>query len=304
MKFFKNHTVAVVLTILVIVGCLAYGFWSGTKAPAPELSDDEYARANYESYLGWISDEANLLSAETEKTIAMYNASLDHTYGSIVAVATVNDLDGRDIGQYAYDLGVEAELGGGDMLLLLDKGSNNWYLQPGADIQNYVDNDLRLICTSVMGSGSVNADANTMLPELFKQMSGWYEDAIPLKGDSSAGVAVGLFGLIVVLVFLVIFFAAMGVGRRSLGYGFWGPYWGPIFFPRRYPGGPVRPPRHHDHHDHHGPFGPGGFGGGGFGGGGFGGGGRGGGFGGSGFGGGGFGGGGFGGGGRGGGFGG
>jgi hypothetical protein len=310
MKFFKNHTVAVILTVLVIVGCLAYGFWSGTQAPAPDLNADQYARSNYESYLGWISDKADLLSADTEKAIAMYNASLDHTYGSIVAVATVPDLGGKDIGQYAYDMGVEAEMGGGDMLLLLDKGTDSWFLQPGADIQNYVDNDLRLIFTSVMESGSVTSDANTMLPELFQQMSGWYEDAIPLKGDSSAGVAVGMFVLIVVLVFMVIFFAAMGVGRRGLGYGFWGPYWGPIFFPRRYPGGPVRPHHdHHDHHDRHGPFGPGGgfggggFGGGGFGGGGFGGGGRGGGFGGGGFGGGGFGGGGFGGGGRGGGFG-
>ena len=282
MKFFKNHTVAVVLTVLVIAGCLGYSLWSGTQAPAPELSDDEYARANYESYLGWISDGADLLSADTEKTIAMYNASLDHTYGSIVAVVTVSDLGGQDIGRYAYDLGVEAELGGGDMLLLLDKGTDNWYLQPGADIQDYVDNDLRLIFTDVMGSGSVAADADTLLPKLFGQMTGWYEDAIPLKGESSGGAAAGVFALVVVVIFLVIFFAAMGVGRRGLGYGFWGPYWGPIFFPRRYPGGPVRPPRrdsHHDRHDHHGPFGPGGFGGGGFGGGGFGGGGRGGGFG-------------------------
>jgi len=289
MKILKSHTFALILTILVIAGCVFFGFRAAPAKSGAEQSVSEYAQKNYSSYLGWISDKAGILNDTTKKAVATANAELDRAHGGIVALATVDSLDGKSIDQYAYDLGVSAKLSEWDMLLLLDKSSDQWYLQPGASMQSYANQDLRAIFTNAFGSGSVTADANKTLPTLYAQMVRWYDNAVPSKsGDSAASAAGVMTVLVLLLVFAFILFAAMGVGRRSYGFGFWGPFWGPIFFPYRYPGGP-RPPRDH-RGPHDGPFG--GFGGGfgGFGGGG-------GGFGGGGFGGGGFGGGGFGGGG-------
>ncbi len=308
MKFFKNHTVAVVIAVLVIAGCCIYGFVTRPNETAADLEPLAYGRENYEAYLGWIDDGADLLSEDTEREVATYMAAMDQAYGSIVALVTDPDAGG-DLAQRAYDRAIDGQLSGRDMILLLDAASDNWYMLPGEDIGRYVDSDLQAIVTGAFGGGSVVRDADGLLPELYRDMFTWYQDTLePVDAGPSVGSVVAV--LVVILLVLAVVFASMGVGsRRYGGYGFWGPFWGPIFFPMRFPGGPIRPrhpprrdpgPFHGD--DHHGGFGGGGFGGGfgGFGGGGFGGGGRGGGFGGGG---GGFGGGGFGGGGRGGGFG-
>lgn len=304
MKLLKNHTFAVILTVIVILGCCAYGFFTRPNQTAADLGGLEYGRENYAAYLDWIADEENLLSDKTKQSVAVFMAAMDKEYGSIVTVVTEASPAGASLEDRANAWAEKGQLSGGDMVLLIDTTSDNWYMLPGADIARYVDGDLQAIVTSLMSSGSITANADKVLPELFEDLYSWYQDTLtPVSSTPSATAAVGLFVLVVVLIFVVFLFLGMGVGRRSYGYGFWGPFWGPIFFPGRFPGGPVRrPPLHHDHdrHDHWGGFGGGGFGGGGFGGGGFGGGGRGGGFGGGG---GGFGGGGFGGGGRGGGFG-
>lgn len=306
MKFFKNHTVAVILTVLVIVGCCVYGFVTRPNETAADLEPLEYGRENYAAYLGWIDDGANILSDDTEREVAVVLAAMDQAYGSIVALVTETDAGGMTLADRAVQIANDAELSGVDMILLIDTGTDNWYLQPGQDIAGYLDSDFQAIVTSSFGAGSVTAEADGLLPELYRDMFTWYEDNL---SPQQSGVSLGgvLTVLVVVLIVVAIAFASMGVGGRVSGYGFWGPYWGPIFFPHRFPGGPIRPrrppPPGPSHRNHRGPFDGfgGGFGGsGGFGGGGFGGGGRGGGFGGGG---GGFGGGGFGGGGRGGGFG-
>lgn len=299
MKFFKNHTVAVVLTILAIAGCVVYGKLS---APVSTKTGSSYAAENYSAYTKWVHDEAGLLSDSTIKTISTYNASFDKTYGSIVGVATVQDLGGEDIADYTTAYGQSMGLGQSDMLLLIDKGTDDWYLAYGDKISAYLNNDLQTTFTACLSNGSVTTDTNDRLTDLFSQVDGWYANAVPKASGSSAGGGFAVFLIAMILVF-VLLFGSMGIGRRWYGFGFWGPFWGPIFFPHRFPGGP-HPPRDHRGPGPRGPFGgSGGFGGssrgGGFGGG-FGGGGRGGGFGGGGFGGGGhgggFGGGGFGGG--------
>ena len=107
MKLFKNHTVAVILTILVIAGCVFFGY---VKAPEPSVSDmtaNEYARENYEAYWNLTEDQADILSDDTIQTIATYNAALDYTYGSILAVITVRDLDGRAIEEAALEFSAD-----------------------------------------------------------------------------------------------------------------------------------------------------------------------------------------------------
>ena len=135
MKFFKNHTVAVILTVLVIAGCCVYGFVTRPNETAADLAPLEYGRENYAAYLGWIDDGANILSDDTEREVAVVLAAMDQAYGSIVALVTETDAGGMTLADRAVQIANDAELSGVDMILLIDTGTDNWYLQPGQDIE-------------------------------------------------------------------------------------------------------------------------------------------------------------------------
>lgn len=279
MKIFKNHTFAVILTLLVIAGCVSFGFVRRPEQAVADMDDRSYAEAHYEDYENLVEDTAGILSDETERTIAKYNAALDFEYGSILAVVT-DDLQGEDIGQAAYECFMDWELKSVDMILFLDSGAEEWYLGYGDEMGYYVNNRLNTVFTAALSGG----DFDEALPKLMRDVQDWYGDYIPVEGEfapkseESAGVGLvgAVFGIVLVVLILVIFLGAFGVGRRRFGYGFWGPVWGPIFFPHRWPGGPHHPPRppRPPHETRgggpRGPFGPGGGGGfgGGFGGGG------------------------------------
>ncbi len=280
-KLLNNHMVAVVATVLVIALCLVFGW---REKDVSDQSASEYGEQNYKAYEKWTADYAHLLSDETERAIAAGNAALDHGYGSVIAVVT-DRLGEGDIEKSAYNYANEAELGGGDMLLLIDADSDAWQLVWGDQMADYVNNRLQTIFVSCLDNGSVKENADQALPRLFAQVSEWYEDYIPAgaEEDESGSLFSVLLLLLIVLAVLSLF--SRGVGRRSYGYGFWGPFWGPIIFPGRFPGGPTRPRDTRSYRNDRNPFGPGGFSGGrggGFGGSGGFGGGRGGGFGGSG----------------------
>lgn len=287
MKLLKNHTFAVALTVVVMIGCLVFGQVTKPETvPIASQSASQFAEENYRSYLDLAEDAAGLLSEETRVTIAKHNAALDHSYGSVIGVYT-GDLNGADLEDAARACFEDWELKSVDMLLLIDAGGDRSYLGFGSEMGRYVNNQLQTIYTSTLRSGSITAGANEMIPKFFAQTGDWYDRYIPKDGQKADGgepysSSVVMLLLPLVIVFALIFlFGRMGVGRRSCGYGFWGPFWGPVIFPRRYPGGPTRPPRRSQRNDrdHFGPGGFGGFGGGGRGGGfggGFGGGGRGG----------------------------
>ena len=278
MKLFKNHTFAMTLTILVMIGCLVFGQLTKPETvPIASQSDSQFAEKNYQSYTGLTEDAAGILSEETRVTIAKYNASLDHRYGSVIGVYT-GDLNGADMEDAARACFEDWELKSVDMLLLIDAGGDRSYLGFGSEMGRYVNNELQTIYRTTLRSGSITAGANEMIPKFFANAGDWYDRYIPRdgqKGDSGEAYGGSFIMLLLPLVMvfaLVLLFGRMGVGRRSCGYGFWGPFWGPVIFPRRYPGGPTRPPRRsqqndRDHRDHFGPGGFGGFGGGGHGGG-------------------------------------
>ena len=54
-----------------------------------------------------------------ENQIALYNANWVERYDSLIAVATVSSLS-EDIGDYAYNLGVEIELASADGILVVN----------------------------------------------------------------------------------------------------------------------------------------------------------------------------------------
>ena len=121
MKFYQRRSVALVVLILAIIGSSVWGF---AKRPA-DLPDVEYGQ--------WICDEAKLLGKETEKTIHAYNDLWNEEHHALIALATVEDIDGWDYDDYAADLGNKWGLGGNDMLLLMVKGAH-YYVALGDNI--------------------------------------------------------------------------------------------------------------------------------------------------------------------------
>lgn len=115
MKFFKNRFVAVVLTLLVMVGCLGYGQY---KKPADMAQP---------TYSDWTYDGADMLSEETEALVDGYNARWDEAYSGVTAVATVPSTRNWDIYDYAVTMGEYWGLGANDMLLLMDEGGDQYY---------------------------------------------------------------------------------------------------------------------------------------------------------------------------------
>lgn len=116
MKFFKNKVVAIVITLIVIAGCVAYGVY---KKPAklPQVTEGS-----------WMLDDAGILSAATKASVDKYNAAWDREHKSVLALATVSSTKGWDIEQYAQQLGESWGLGYNDMLLLIDEGGDQYWM--------------------------------------------------------------------------------------------------------------------------------------------------------------------------------
>lgn len=266
MKLFKNHTFAVVLTVLVVAGCLVFGQLTKPKTvPIADQRDSQFAEENYLSYTDLTEDAAGILNEETRTAIAKHNAALDHRYGSVIGVYTGN-LGGADMEEAARACFEDWELKSVDMLLLIDAEGDRTYLGFGSEMGRYVNNQLQTIYTATLRSGSITEGANKMVPNFFAQADDWYDRYIPENGEMNhdgGGYRSSVIVLFLPIMMFVLFFlfGRRRVVRRSRGFGFWGP----VIFTRRYPGGPP----HRSQRDDHSHFGPGGFGGrgGGFGGG-------------------------------------
>jgi uncharacterized membrane protein YgcG len=127
-KLFQNRAVAwIVLILAVALACL----WGYNR------KDHYESRKTTEllevKYYQWVNDSAKLLSDATEKTVADYDTDWNNKYYTVVAVATLNKLNGWTEADYARALGEKWGLGGGDMLLLLVKG-DDWYVAVGDNV--------------------------------------------------------------------------------------------------------------------------------------------------------------------------
>ena len=127
--FFQNRVVAIVITALVTVGCLAYG-WTRKPASVPSPS-----------YGDWVYDGAEVLSSSTEFTVEDFNKSWNSAYGSVMAVATVDSTKGWELEDYSATLGSNWGLRANDALLLLDVGARQYWMSTGERLENSVGYD-------------------------------------------------------------------------------------------------------------------------------------------------------------------
>ena len=139
MKFFQKRSVAVVLTLLIILASIGLGQVRRPvqSSPAPEPADPSAldTSLNTSGYTDWLWDEAGVLSDATEETLCLYNANWDARYGMIMAVAAVSDTDGMAIdrdGNLILSCPNFADLSMPSCVLKIDKDRNikKWFDVP------------------------------------------------------------------------------------------------------------------------------------------------------------------------------
>ena len=171
MKFFQKRTVAIVITGLVILGCLLYGWGMSSPKPEPDvapivsLTDGEV----------WVRDDAGVLTDVTRQELAQFNAHWDATYNSVVAFASTHSTDGDDMEDYAYALGTEWGLGQNDMLLLVVPGEMPYLVVSNSEI--VPDERLEDVFYGVFGTAY--ADYDSAVAILYCELDNLYSDYAP-----------------------------------------------------------------------------------------------------------------------------
>lgn len=241
--------------------------------PAAAASLDNSLDAS--AYTIWINDAADILSDAQEEQIALYNANWAARYDSIIAVDTEPSIDG-EIGDYAYDMGVEIELGSADGILVVDTETGECYLAVGPDYP-MTDQEVTTYLDQYLYESAVTGDYGNGVLDLFEGIDGFYVDSyglgylepvadpgpVPVQHTPSRS-GPGIFGVIAAIIVILIVFVIIATiidGARYASYHrrFYGvaspPYvfrpilfWhGPRFgwYQRRWhrPPPPPRPPR-------------------------------------------------------------
>ena len=144
MKFFKKTSVAILLTALLVALCCVWGYSRAYEAshsdPDSVVQSQRAGESGLNYFLNWIDDGAGLFSMETTDTLARNNLDLNNTYGCLLALKTVNYLNGQDIASYSKDLFQQVDLGRKDMLLVIESSSQAWYLVYGGGLRTYSTN--------------------------------------------------------------------------------------------------------------------------------------------------------------------
>ena len=270
MKLLKNRVFAVFVLIAAIVLSSLYGL---SKRPVLEVPEGG-AALNTSLSIGYlepyIADEANVLSASTEKTIAVYNANWDKMFNGIMGVVTVRNA-GDDLETVGYHWADRMELGGGDAMLVIDTGTKNYQLLGGGVLYNAIDSQQDSFIESCLYDGAQRDDYNSSMVYLFGQIhllvsDGHYtEDAFFTGGAGVFDLISSLISIVLLIVVLVVLFNIIDSMRYRSWYGRYGGMpvppvvYRPIFWwhrpgsrwfrrrsvpppPPRGPGGPRTPP--------------------------------------------------------------
>lgn len=133
-NIFKLPAVAWMLTGVMVVVAIGIGIekTEGSHVPEPAPTPGSGLQQGPGSYPSYVRDDANVLSAQTERELALRNERLWERHNITVAVVTCNNQ--RDLGDYAYQQAVNMGLGGYDMVVALDIQGENYWLLLGDDV--------------------------------------------------------------------------------------------------------------------------------------------------------------------------
>ena len=261
MKLSTNRVVGVIAVVLAIVAAVALGQVRKEHFLSKEPTD----LLNVE-YRQWICDEADLLDKATEQTLEQYNTAWDEKHYAVVAVATLERLNGWNSEDYAAALGQQWGLGENDMILVLvENGDWQVYMGDyvGAMMQDYQQQKLRQAIDGPYYDGDFDGAVTAFFRQadvFYAQLdpshksSGWYGSdegwyAPEQHGKEPGG---GIAGVVVFLLLLFVVWVLLDRVRYTRyrrryvrpGIGIVAPIYYPIFWGRSLyrPVRPVAPP--------------------------------------------------------------
>lgn len=189
----------------------------------PPPSSDLDTSLSASTYLNWISDGADVLSEAQENQIALYNANWVERYDSLIAVATVSSLS-EDIGDYAYNLGVEIELASADGILVVNAENGDCYLAVGPDYP-MTDSQVSSYLDRYLYEDAMAGNFGVGVLSLFDGINEFYLDNYGLGYlDNSGGQVYGgrsageMLGAVVVLLVILLVIASVLDSMRYTSY--------------------------------------------------------------------------------------
>lgn len=193
MKFFQKKSVAIVLTLLLVALCCVWGYARVYANAHPQAEGEEsqrYGENNLNYYLNLVDDGADLFTMEVTDQIARKNLSLNNTYGTKIAIKTVQYLNGKDIKTYTEDTAKKISMGSMDLLLVADSDSETWYVLYGAGMQPYVDgagsDPLSALFEKHLNSAFFREESNQAILSLMDDLHAWCEQNVPHLSDSGS----------------------------------------------------------------------------------------------------------------------
>lgn len=137
MKNKKSYTTAILVLVLcvvisIFVGQSRRGVYEGQEAlPAtPDVSLN--TGLDTRPYEDFVLDEARVLSDSALHQVDLYNANWDARYGSIVALAVIQDTGGESLSSLAEDLADEAGLSDKDAIMVMNTRAPGCFLLAGS----------------------------------------------------------------------------------------------------------------------------------------------------------------------------
>ena len=226
MKFFKNRAAAIIILAAAI---LLSSLWGLSKKPVIEIPEgsvplDTNLSTRYLS--DYIADEANVLSAGTEKTILLYNANWDKLIGGILGVVTVRGAEGG-VEDAAWDWAERLGLGENDAILLLDTREEDYYLLPGGRFDACLANQPASFVDACLHDYVYVSDYNSgvaaLLGQLHLSVSEYVRQPASAGGESEiANVIAALAPVLILLIVLVFLFNMIDRMRYRIWYGRYG----------------------------------------------------------------------------------
>ncbi len=172
MNYLNRFPVAVAVTAVIVALCLLYSLFMAPVAVEQVHAGD------------WILDSADVLSDSTEESLRAYNSAFDRSYGSIIAVAAVDNTRGWTLDEYALELAGQWQLGSSDLVLVMDVGSQDAYFLEGGDWPSL---ECGTMLDTYASEGFFNGDYDSAVLKLFSGMSEWFGANAAPAGQSGAG---------------------------------------------------------------------------------------------------------------------
>ncbi|MBQ4446685.1 MAG: TPM domain-containing protein [Clostridia bacterium] len=178
-NFFKQRAVAWVVLVLAVAAACFWGFYRKDSFESRKKTELLNVRQT-----NWVCDEANLLTAETEKFIKTTDSDWISKYNCIVAVATLPRLNGWDnVEDYARELGQKWKIGENGILLLFIK-EGMWYLAAGSGISPYLDEETNTDINYAVSELYYSGDSDGAVRKLFEKLETALEGSVIGSPDS------------------------------------------------------------------------------------------------------------------------